>query len=346
MTTVESHVAEQVHRVPLHRYYEGLLVPLVDYEGWLLPQKFQEIRDEVALLENGTAFVDFADHGILRMEGRDAIDLLHRISTNDLRNFQQGNAIQTALLSEKGRVIDSVLVFHRGDHLLVMTSRAAEGRVAQWIERFIIMEDVTLSDETGRHLLFTHCNSHSGDLVSAVGVTDDSIFRTAYFDVEGTFYVGAVDSGTWDAVRVSHLVQVGNEAYEVFRIRHGFPSYGKEITTESNPLELNLRTQVNFTKGCYVGQEVIARLDTYKKVQRKLCRVRVIGTLRSQERYRIIFEGEEVGRLTSHILDPKEDSGSIGLALVKSTLADVGARYLLDDDASSVTIEALWDSAL
>jgi folate-binding protein YgfZ len=124
------------------------------------------------------------------------------------------------------------------------------------------------------------------------------------------------------------------------------PSYGKEITTDSNPLEVHLRTQMNFTKGCYVGQEVIARLDTYKKVQRKLCRVRVAGTLRSQERYRILFEGEEVGRLTSHISDPKEDSGSIGLALVKSTFANVGARYLLGHNASSVTIEALCDSVL
>lgn len=339
METVESYAGTELHRLTLHLQYEELGVPFMESDGWLLPRKFRDIGEEVALLEDGRGYVDFSDHGILRMEGNDAIDLLHRISTNDFRSFKAGSAVQTVLLSEKGRLVDSVVILHRNDHLLVITGRGAHQHVAQWIEKFIIMEDVKLSNETGRHLLFFHCNIQPGHHSDVSNRAEHFAFCTKYFDLDSAFHGGGVASLIRNELASAALVQVGNEAYEIFRVRRGIPSYGKEIIAEYNPLELGLTGQMSFVKGCYIGQEVIARLDTYKKVQRKLCRVSVATMLPSDGTYRILADGKEAGNLTSHVPDVEKETGSIGLAVMKSAFANVGAQYLLDDHSSELTIE-------
>jgi folate-binding protein YgfZ len=339
METVESYAGTELHRLTLHLQYEELGVPFMAYDGWLLPRKFRDLGEEVALLEDGTGYVDFSDHGILRMEGIDAIDLLHRISTNDFRSFKEGGAVQTVLLTEKGRLADSVVILHRNDHLLVITSRGAHQHVAQWIEKFIIMEDVKLSNETGRQLLFFHCTPLHGHYSLVSNGAKLSAFRTKYFELDSTFHIGEVASPIDAVLESPALVQVGNEAYEIFRIRNGIPAYGKEIIADYNPLELGLKGQMSFAKGCYIGQEVIARLDTYKKVQKKLCRVHIDKVLPSSREYRLFADGKEAGRLTSHVPQIGEKSGSIGLAIVKSVFAEAGARFLLDHHDSVLTID-------
>jgi folate-binding protein YgfZ len=339
METVESYVGTELHRLTLHPRYEELGVPFMEYDGWLLPRKFRDLGEEVALLEDGRGYIDFSDHGFLRMEGNDAVDLLHRISTNDFRSFKEGSAVQTVLLSEKGRLVDSIVILHRNDHLLVITSRGAHQHVAQWIEKFIIMEDVKLSNETGRHLLFFHCTPHHGHHAPVSNGAKLYTFRTKYFDLDSTFYIGEVASSIRAVVESAALVQVGNEAYELFRIRKGISAYGKEIIAEYNPLELGLRGQMSFAKGCYIGQEVIARLDTYKKVQKKLCRVHIDKILPSNREYRFFADDKEAGSLTSHVPNIGGESGSMGLAMVKSVFASAGARFLLDRHGSVLTIE-------
>ncbi len=342
METVESYAGTELHRLTLHIQYEELGVAFVEYDGWILPRKFRDLGEEVALLEDGRGYVDFSDHGILRMEGNDATDLLHRISTNDFRGFKEGSAVQTVLLSEKGRLVDSVVILHRNDHLLVITSRGAHEHVARWIEKFIIMEDVTLIDQTGQHFLFLHCNIQPGHQAIVSNRAKHFAFRTKYFDLDSTFHDGEVPSMIRDELALAGLVQVGNEAYEIFRVRRGIPAYGKEIIADYNPLELGLTGQMSFAKGCYIGQEVIARLDTYKKVQRKLCLIRVTTTLPSDGIYQILADAKEAGNLTSHVPDIEKQIGSIGLAVMKSAFASVGEQYLLSDHSSELTIENVF----
>lgn len=339
MNTVELNAGTGLQRLPLYLHYEKLGIPLIEHDSWLLPRKFRDISEEVGLLERGKGYVDFSDHGILKMEGNDAGDLLHRISANDFRAFKEGNAAQTVLLSEKGRLIDSVVVLHRNDHLLVITSRNAHRHVAQWIAKFIIMEDVKLSDETGRHLIFFHCAPHDSGFTPISDGGEIYTFKTKYFDIESIFYIGEATSSITSALESSGMVQVGNEAYEIFRIRKGISAYGKEITADYNPLELALRGQMCFSKGCYIGQEVIARLDTYKKVHKKLCRVHIDDTLLSNEKYRLFADGKETGILTSHVPNIGRKSGSTGLAIVKSDFASAGVRFVLDPHGSCLTIE-------
>ena len=344
MDTGEAYTGTALRRLGLHQEYEELGIPLSENDGWLLPENFRNIREEEALLESGRGYVDFSDHGVLRMMGNDAVDLLQRISTNDFRDFKEGSAVQTVLLSDKGRLVDSVVILHRNDHLMVITSRGANENVVKWIEKFIIMEDVTLTDETGRHFLFLHCNATPASHHAASNSSEHFVFNVKFFDVDSFFYGGSTAAAIRGQLGKASLLQVGNAAYEIFRIRHGIPAYGREIVAEFNPLELGLTRQVSTTKGCYIGQEVIARLDTYKKVQRKLCRVRIADRLSSGGARRIIEDGKEVGLLTSYVPDIEKETNSIGLAVMRSAFADVGAQSLVVDKNSELIVEHSFEN--
>ncbi len=278
MNDITTYVPEQLYRLPLLEHYQRSNIPLIDRGGWLLPARFHSLAEEIDLFERGEGIVDFSDHGLLRLEGKDAVDFLIRISTNDFRSVSPGEAVQTVLVTEKGRVVDSVIVVHRDDHLLLIVSPGEQDNVKQWIERFIIAEDLKIVDRTGKHLLFAAF--HPGHVLeSSVEENIVFIFRVKYFDNDAVIYFFDAMSVSPETIRPLLRNQVGNDAFEIYSIEHGIPRCKNEIMRECNPLELNLWNQISFTKGCYIGQEVIARLDTYKKIQRILCRFRTDSRL-------------------------------------------------------------------
>ena len=98
-----------------------------------------------------------------------------------------------------------------------------------------------------------------------------------------------------------HVRQIQSETFDMIRIEQGIPFYGKEITDQVNPLEAGLNRFVSFTKGCYIGQEVIARLDTYAKLQKKLIGIIFDPLTKSVPSIgKILMEGKEVGFTSSH----------------------------------------------
>jgi folate-binding protein YgfZ len=123
----------------------------------------------------------------------------------------------------------------------------------------------------------------------------------------------------------AHAVPIGYTAFEMHRIHRGQPAVGKEITEEYNPHEVGLYPFINFEKGCYIGQEVIARLDSYQKVQRQLIGVMLevdeASTLPTFDTGVPIYLGEQlIGQLTSACFSPECGQG-LGLAVVRKQFA-------------------------
>ena len=342
MNDISTCPTERLCILPLHKYYERAKVQMSERDGWLLPKRLHALSEEVRLLERGSASVDFSDRGILRLEGKDAVDFLNRISTNDFRNYAPGDSIQTVLTTEKGRVIDSIIVVHRDDHLLLIVSRGAQLYVKQWIEKFIIAEDLRVVDRTGKYLLFAVF--HPRD-VSENPVEGNAgyVFHSNYYDEEASFYIFDAMSVFPDSVRLLMENQVGNDAFEIYSIQRGIPQYHPEIMNEFNPLELNLWNQISFTKECYIGQEVIARLDTYKKIQRTLCRFRSDSLVVPGREGRIAHEGKDIGMVTNCASDDDNKSSFVGLAVIKKEFTLQGARYSVPDSAASIVVDSVFN---
>lgn len=264
-------------------------------------------------------FVDVTSRSIVRMTGRESLDLLQRISTNDVLLLKSGEKVQTILTNDKGRIVDVVSIFPRGvDDLLLAGSNPIPGVLKGWIEKFIIMEDITITDVTSLYfqLILFGPKEQFQDIQPRLG-PECIIENWGSTSLQRLIGESASCEST---VRYLNDLGIGRELpgmFEEYRISNGIPAFPSELSTSYNPLEAGLENLINWTKGCYVGQEVIARLDTYKKVQRKMVRLKL--DKRPGELPAVITSrSNEVGVLTS-ASTTHGDEGFVGLGYIKTS---------------------------
>ena len=265
-------------------------------------------------LSAGAAVFDVSHFGRLRISGADAIDLLNRLTTNDLEKLRPGMGMGAALTTNKGRIIDLLRVLRRGEDLLALTSPDVQDRVSEWIDFYTFSEDVAVADVTPdtKQYLIVGSNAsdelaRSGYCVDALGEADLSHATESEGDGEYTLARTSfgelpafelVVSGSRAPAQIA-AETLGQTELARLRIEQGTPAYPDELNERRNPLEANLKPYVSFNKGCYIGQEVVARLDTYDRVQRFLCQLSVRGDTEVEPGSAVIVDGNEVGEVTS-----------------------------------------------
>jgi len=291
------------------------------------------LAQEYEALTHGVALLDRSRAGRLRFQGKDALDLLNRLSTNQLNDLASGEARATVLTSNKGRIVDVLTVARQDGHLLVLTSPETPRKVAEYIDFYTFSEDVRVEDITGATAMLSVTGPQAEAWAATHMVnpgTDVAVFRDDFLGAPGYAVVVPVArrDALWERLsRDTGATPAGEEAVEAVRVERGVPVYGRELGEEYNPLETGLRPIISFTKGCYVGQEVVARLDTYKKVQRRLAGLRWEADARVDAGADIVLDGEGVGVLTSAARLP--DGAGVGLGYVKRGVAE-GAGVSVD----------------
>jgi folate-binding protein YgfZ len=285
-------------------------------------------------------------HSILEFTGKDTVDLLHRLSTNDLLASTPDETVGTCFLTEKGRIIDVAYVLRQDDRVLALTSPGAAEESVRWIERFIIMEDVTVRDCSDTLQVYSVIGPASGEAIERLfGVQLSPWNQTRVSTVDSTFLIsrrGGREENRYDLVMpgnteqesspLNDFVHYSEDIKELMRIWNGLPAYPHELSSRHNPYEAGCSSFLNFQKGCYIGQEVIARLDTYDKVQNYLAGVllpqRVEGS--EAEMYRA---GEVVGTLTSCSPIPIEGRYP-ALAILSRKCVSIGQGVSLDREGT------------
>lgn len=283
----------------------------------------------------GARFAETSRRARLVGTGKDLLDLLHRLSTQDLRGLPVGRGLPTVLTSPKGRIVERLFV-HRiaeGEVLLVGGEDRA-GAILAHLRKFTFAENTGLTDVTDETVCFALLGGDSAAVVpdpcpwGAVRAEIEGVPVTVLgqdgFTSEGRSLVAAArDRDRLRAFLAARAAEIDPGALEAWRIERAHPATGRELTEEWNPLEAGLRDHVSFTKGCYVGQEVVARLNTYDKVSRTIARLRVSGPGPFPEPGAPVESGDRsIGRLTSLAVLP--EGGAIGLAYVKAREVEGG----------------------
>ncbi|HTY37343.1 MAG TPA: hypothetical protein VMH23_09540 [Bacteroidota bacterium] len=240
---------------------------------------------------------------IVELSGSEGIDFIQRISTNDVSKLEVGGMKRTVLANERGRIIDVVSLFRRDQESLMLVGQGIDPQqLISWLEKFIIMEDLRTNDLTSSYVMFILFSDETIDEAGAAPALPSDFILLDESNASGNLFrlVCPKDghSLALDWLRRSGFVEVGVEGLDEFRIRHTIPWYGKELTEQYNPLEAGLGALVDWTKGCYIGQEVIARLDTYKKIQRSLVRLK-LSAIPSEIPSPIFSGSSEVGTITT-----------------------------------------------
>jgi folate-binding protein YgfZ len=244
--------------------------------------------------ENLSFFQDPAS--VVWLGGEAPLDYLQRMSTNKLVDLAVGQGRQTILTSDVGRAIDLLACYRgRAGVALITTSASAAASVAQHLKRYVLFGDkVTVTDASQQVGLIRLAGKNAPAVARAItgidvplseagawvetGQGEDSLWMLRHLEpglggVDLVLPRGKPLEALIDKLR--HLkLREGEEAdLSRLRIRAGMPAFGAEIDGLSNPLELGLLDAIDFGKGCYIGQEVIARLANYEKIQRRLVRL-------------------------------------------------------------------------
>ena len=301
----------------------------------------------------GAILADRSDLGRLAVRGKDALDLLHRLTTNSIKTLQPGEGTAAVFATAKGRILDLVSFLLLEDHLLCLTGPGRAAAIRDWIERYTFREEVQVEDLQASHGTLWIFGAGAARLVAARWGEERARRPLHYGSPVGPEGAGAVLARTWPlAGEGFHLsaergalpglrerlaqggdapVPAGEECLEVLRIEAGLPAAWRELTEEYNPWEARLDDAISLTKGCYVGQEVIARLNTYKKVSKLLVRIALEGERAPAVPAALWRERESIGTLTSAARVPGE-ARIVGLGYVRDELAIEGRELRVAPD--------------
>ena len=294
-----------------------------------MPAPAASLLEQYQQLKNGSAFVRL-DSTVIKITGDDRQAFLHNFCTNEIKGLEAGHACEAFVLNGKGKTIAHVHVLNTGDSLVLHGVDGIGPVLMEHLDRYIIREDVQLEDVSAlRKVTFTpgkslmdpnrvSIDSESGEIEANVEIADFGNLSLSQSDAE--------INGT----------AVPAEALEMLRVEKRTPWFGRDIDDSNLPQEL-LRDDkaISFNKGCYLGQETVARIDAMGKVNRVLVPVSIDAELPVGSE--LAVDGKAMAKLTSVAWSPTQN-GWLGLAIVRRP-NEVAGSVLKHNDVSVTVIQ-------
>jgi folate-binding protein YgfZ len=281
---------------------------------------------EHRVLLEGCGLVDRSERGKLALTGGEAKEFLHGQVTNDVESLVPGTGAYAAFLTHKGKMRGDLRILDLGDELLLDTERSSLQELFNMIHRFKLAMDVELHKRTVQMGLLSLVGPAARRVAGAesLGAEEHAGTRAeidgrrvvlAATDTGVDVFTEAEDTGAVRAaLEAAGAVGVGEAAAEVLRVERGRPRWGADLDETVIPEEAGLNERaVSFTKGCYVGQETVARLHYRGKPNRHLRGLRLAAPVESGTP--LLLGEKEVGRVGTSVVSPVH--GPIALALVR-----------------------------
>lgn len=319
---------------------------------------YGDAEDELRAATEACALGNRADLVRLLGDGPDLLGLIQRLGTGNVAGLAPGQGRTTVLTTNKGRIVERLFVHHLGERgVLLIGGPGRASDVLDHLKRYTFAEKTGLADASTTTDLFTLSGPRSADALERAGLPRPERLQSLDGDLAGSavtvlghdgvsadgyaVVAGPGDGGDVWRTLTSAVEGVGgraggSQALEASRILRGLPAGGSELTGEYNPLEAGLWDAVAFDKGCYVGQEVVARLRTYDKVSRALWALRLPpGVPAPTPGTPLFVDGREVGRITSSVTPPGWPH-AVALAYVKFRNIVEGATLLVGSAGGTV----------
>ncbi len=290
--------------------------------------------------------------GLIKITGAERLKYLHNQSTNKFDHLQPGEGCETVFVTSTARTLDLATTYVTEDEVLVIVSPQRREYLLKWLDRFIFPFDkVELTDISAENGLFTLLGEQSDTLLQKLGLNtiigqpegshqllkiEDIPVRVAVgsdLAIAGYNLIFPIEYGEKLQQKLieNGATLISDRDWEKLRILQGRPAPDKELTEDYNPLEAGLWQTISFDKGCYIGQETIARLNTYNGVKQGLYGIKL-----SQEvtpPLPVTVAGNKVGVLTSCTVTP---DGIFGLAYIKTKAGGVGLKVSVGESMGEI----------
>jgi folate-binding protein YgfZ len=288
--------------------------------------------------------VDRTARGRVWLTGQDRAELLQRLTTNDIVKLNPGQGTRTVLVNSHARILDLLTVYGLPEALLVTTTIGQGNTLARFLQGKIFFGDKVAvedrSDTTFELHLYgpqaaalvervTGLNVHEWSLhhIQAGSINGAYAWVARTLPIGGNGFTIIAERDAQPAIEQAfdEADIIDEETLDILRIEAGYPAARHELSTEYIPLETGLTDAVSFNKGCYVGQEIIARMESRNRLAKRMVGLRLDQLVASGSPLQ--HEGKEVGMLTSAVQSPR--FGPIGLGYVRTALATPGAQLQL-----------------
>jgi folate-binding protein YgfZ len=331
--------------------------------------QLQEIPGYAAVRENGAGLIDISSRGRFLVSGTEAIQFLNGLITNDMKTLAENNWMPAVFPNVQGRLIASVRIarFSASEdgvpNFLIDTEVATHAQTLKTIERFTLAGDFRVTDITGRTAHLTLQGRQSAEIGSSIvgeelevlqarGVkrtrfenADITILRSTHTGADGfDFIIEADASGNLrNRLIEAGAREVDDETAELLRIEAGIPRYSVDMDDTNVVSETALDDAVSYTKGCYVGQEIIARIKYRGHVAKKLTGLSFVEKV-TVERGSMIksIDGKEIGRVTS-VAYSAQLGHTVGLGYLKYDYLTAGTVVKVDagESVTEATVTTL-----
>jgi folate-binding protein YgfZ len=317
------------------------------------------MTDYAAVRDGGSGLIDLSSRGRLRVSGSEATMFLNGLITNDMKTLAENRWMPAAFPTVQGRLIGAVRVVRLKDAFVIDTDAESHEAVLKTVSRFTLAGDFHVKDLTSETALLSVQGKRAVEVVEKVletSVSDlprDGVLETNWQNTPVTIIraTHTAEDGfdiLIDSTQGAQLRQalidadaqvVSPDVFEVLRIEAGIARFGHDVDETNVVTETNLDDAVSYTKGCYVGQEIIVRIKHRGHVAKKLTGLR-FQTEKRIEPGTIIksSDGKEIGKLTSTAFSPKLEA-TIGLGYVRYEFLNPGTTVVIEPEIQATTAE-------
>jgi folate-binding protein YgfZ len=291
--------------------------------GCAMPNDFGDPATEYRYARDRVALIDKNYRAYLSFTGPDRVRYLNAILTNNIKDLREGHGVASLLLNPQGHILAEIETYAFADRLFCVSYAMIRERLIEWLDKYIIMDDVTLTDETARYgtlalegpkaativqeisgVDITKCDElscHDG----AVGAVPCRLIKRSPGEVPGAEFVTETSnlSELWrllsDAARKHGGGPMGYATVSGLRLSQGVPWFGYDFGEKQIPHEAGLQdSHISYTKGCYTGQEIVERVRSRGQVNRQRVRFVFSGDVVPEADRPLTLDGKEVGYIT------------------------------------------------
>ncbi len=325
-----------------------------------VPLHYGDLKAEYHAALNQAVLMDRSHEGRIEAKGRDRFELIQRISTNDVLNMNIGEGRATIFTNANGRILDRIMIYLRGETALITTEPGRGAPLTTFLQRQVFFNDeAAFKDISLDARQFVLHGPNADAVVNAL--IPDAASAAPLYGIEGTiadvavfvarrkplsgghwaFYMPSEGAqSVWQAVlnigAAFGLIPAGSQTYNALRIYAGRPG-GRELSVDFIPLEAGLWDEVSFTKGCYTGQEILARMESRNRLAKTIVKLRLSALVEAPAN--LYFEGKSAGTLTSSVVTP--DQEILGIGFVKVAMANVDEKFRVGENDVEAVITAL-----
>jgi folate-binding protein YgfZ len=288
-----------------------------EYAGVTTAADFGDVRAEFNALLSGSGVYDLAWRAKIALTGDDRVRWLNGMITNNIRDLAAGHGLYAFLLNPQGRILADMYAYNRGDSILVDTDQSQLQKVLESFDHYIIMDDVEVTNVSDQLTAIGVTGPKAREVLREAGLQFPDLeplqlADLSWHDISLTMVRGdnpSVESfelwlaptsvaSLWQALVKAGAKPVGTSALELLRIASGTPRYGQDIRERDLPQETEQQRALHFSKGCYIGQEIVERIRSRGQVHRKFTGFVIEGALPAPG-VKVQADGKDVGEITS-----------------------------------------------